>query len=253
MGFPLVYKSDKRYVRNKNIIEFDMKSGGYSIAISKGLIEDKKTRLKLKHADKKEKQIILGLYAKEHKEFTKSLHKGFQEYIKLFIEENDIETKSIITINKDSVLFFGRQPRNVSFDKVLFTKRGSFTSYLKLGRIEFLLNGKTGEKLIKGIAIDDYTETLLEEVFTVMKMAEFGGKKSVIDYLIELRQAYVNLDLTDNYYKELSPLGRGYLLKEGYKFNNVYINEMDDEMDISDIDIAYNYKNFIIPLCDIFV
>lgn len=252
MLFPLIYSSDVRYLRNKIIHEYDIASGGYNVALSEKLIDDEDILEELSLASKKEKQIILGNYAKENTEFTKKLHEGFQKYIGAFITLNDIEEGNVIAIKKDSITFHSSTVKRTKFKTVKFTNRGTFSSYLKIGKLEFYYNGKTGATLAKGLPIDSYEETLVEEIFTLMKIAEIANsKKRVAKHLAELRHAYVTLDLTNNYYKELSALN-GFKLKESLVNCTTYSDHIDDD-NISNVDIMWNYRNIIIPLCEIFL
>lgn len=255
--YPLNFHSSIRYLRNKRIEEYDMKSGGYSVTLSESLIDDEDILKDLALSDKFQRQIILGLYARDNREYTKSLHKGFQKYIEVFTEYNDIEEDDIISINKDSITFYNHVVSRTSFKKVKFTKRGDFTSYLKLGQLEFYINSKTKETKLKGIALETFEETLIEEVFKLLFLSEVSKREHVQATITEIRQAYVELELTDNYYKELSPR-KQFRLTDRLSTMNVFSDYPFSENDNPDLfveklDITYNYRNIIMPLCDIFM
>ena len=251
--FPLIFKSDIKYLKNKRIKEYDIVSGGYNISKAEGLVEDEDLQLKLDKSDKKKRQILLGLYARDNKNFTKNLHEGFRKYVNAFIVLNEINESNIVAINKDSVLLYNSNINRLKFKNVRFTCRGEYTSYLKLGNLQFFYSSVTKEKLVKGISIDSIKETLLEEVFTVLALAEANPREKVFKYLYDLRQSYVRKELTNTYYKELSS-------NNGYKFDRVVAgmqfyaeNVTEDDVIFDQLDITYNYKNIIIPLCDIFI
>lgn len=250
---PLIYKSDISYVKNKRIYEYDMASGGFSVSLSEGLVKEPETVKELITASKKHRQIILGNYTKRDREFTKNLHQGFQKYINAFIEYNEIDVNNVLTVKKDSILYYGLTPIRTKFKKVNFTLRGEFTSYLRLGQIELFYNGRTKERLVKGISLKSIEETLLDAIFTLLALAENRPQKDVVNFLTDIRQSYINLDLTNNYYRELS-VSNKYKLKDGISTFDLYIDEMESlDLDITDIDIEYNYVNIIVPLCSIFV
>lgn len=253
MLFALNYTSDIRYLRNKVIEEYDIKSGGYSITISENLIEDKKLITRLKASNKSERQILLGLYIREHKEFTKLLHNGFRKYITAFVSLNNMSKNNVLSVKKDSVTFFDSKIVRTKFKQAEFTCRGTFTSYLKIGKLEFYLNSKTKQKVLKGITLNSFSETLIEEVFTIMSLAEFQKKDVIENYITELRQAYVTHQLTDQYYKELSA-NNGYLLKNPLTGFTMYSDfPFDEESFFNEIDISYNYRNILMPLFEVFI
>lgn len=252
--YPLTYKTKLGYVRNKRIQEYDMESGGYSLTISEKLIEDEELLEKLSLSNKQERQVLLGLYAKEDKHFVKALNNAFKKYVNGFIHLNNIEEDHLLFIKKDSITFYNSEISRTSFKKVNFTKRGEFTSFLRLGNLEFYYNGMTNEKLLKGIDIQDHTNTLVEEIFKIIHIAEFSSKKNVENHLKELRQAYVNRELEDSYYRELSVHTRFSLTDnlDGFKVYSDIPLGMDDDF-FEETDITYNYMNILLPLFKTFV
>lgn len=253
--YPLSFKNNIKYMRNKRIFEYDMESAGYSLTISEKLITDEKLLEKLKFANKKERQIILGLYAKDNKDFVKELNDAFRKYISAFIHLNDIKESNILYIKKDSVTFFNTTDiKKTKFKKAKFTKRQEFTSHLCIDKLEFYYNGNTDTCLLKGINLKDYSGTLIEEIFKIMKIAEFASADSISNHLKELRSAYINKELQDSYYRELSNM-HAYRLKDGINGNKVYSNyplEVDDDF-FNAVDINYNYIYILLPLFEIFI
>lgn len=253
--YPLSFKNNIQYVRNKRIFEYDMESAGYSLTISEKLITDEKILFDLKRASKKQKQIILGLYARQNKEFVSALNDAFRKYITAFITLNNIKESNLLFIKKDSVTFFSSPTiTKTKFKKARFTKREEFTSFLVIDKLEFYYNGKTNKRLLKGIKLDDYSGTLVEEIFKLMKLAEFGSKSSIEQRLKEIRSAYINKELQDSYYRELSTMN-GYRLTSDLNNNRVYSTyplELGDGF-FDDININYNYINILLPLFELFI
>lgn len=249
--FPLIYKSDILHLKNKVIYEYDIQSGGYNVSKAEGLLDDE-LQERLDKADKKRKQIILGLHARDDKSFTKKLHAGFQKYVNLFIDENDINKDKVIAINKDSVLFYDCIIKYNKFSNVKLTCRGRFSSYLKLGNLQFFYNGSDRTKLVKGITLEDYSNTLIEEVFTVMALSESTDIRTVRRHLYDVRQKYVNKVLSNSYYMELGSM-QGYKINTSIAGMSFYTSDLEEVEEFFDlVDITYNYKNIIIPLCNIF-
>ena len=246
---PLSYKSEISYIRNKVIEEYDMRRGGYSITLSEGLIEDEGVLNDLAMANKHDKQIILGLYAKNDKEYVKALNNGFRKYVTAFAKYNSLSQDNILSIKKDSLTFFNGKIIRTKFKQVLFTKRGEYTSMLRIGNLEFYINSKTKERLLKGITIDDYKETLIEEIFKVLELAELPDPKKLHFRLSEIRDAYIHKRLTDSYYRELS-VHNAYLLRNSISGFTMYSKTPLQEGDafFDETDITYNYRRVLMPL-----
>lgn len=250
---PLNYKNKSiNYIRKTNILEYDIRNGGYSVTVSDSLIEDEDTLEDLILADRHEKHIILGNYIKDNPEYIKILHNGFRKYTTLFCKTNNISMDDILTIAKDSVTFFSKKASKSFeriFNEVEFTERGLWSSYLSLGQMELFCTDDAYK--FKGISDKMIIEgTLLEEALTLMRMNETLDKKSVSKYMTEIRQAYVNRELDDSYYRELSPLG-------GFHYNSFSLPTMGITSEFAlcepeELDITYNYNKIIIPLCQVF-
>lgn len=249
--FPLNYQNEIKYLRKSKIQEYDIRNGGYSITISENLIDDKDVLEELEVADRHQKHIILGNYAKEHKEYTKALHEGFRKYVTAFVTLNGLDLENVLTINKDSVTLFDipKTIERTKFKKAEFTLRGTWSSYLRLGKLVFYIN--KDEHLIKGTSIEKIEGTLLEEVLTILRMREELTPLDASKYLKELRQAYVNLELEDSYYRELSALG-SYSMKDARLGGDIVRSRYVLDDDPSSLDITYNYNNILVPLCALF-
>lgn len=254
--YGLNYTSDIEYVCNKRIYEYDMKSGGYSITISDDLIDNDEVLERLLTASKKDKQIILGLYSKNNREYVKALNEGFRFYMSEFIKANAINRNKILSIKKDAIFYFGEAPIRLKFNKVEFSRRSVFSSFMRLGKIEFYLNSRSKQKVVKGLPgslpIED---TIVSVIFDIMLLAEFQPKRVVATKIEELRERYVKRELTDSYYRDLSANANynyrydeniGSTVRSNFVFN-------EDSIPNDEIDITYNYLNFIVPLCRLFL
>ena len=253
--YPLSFKSNIKYIRNKRIFEYDIVSAGYSLTISEKLITDEELLTKLFEANKKERQILLGLYAKNNKTFVKELNDAFRKYITAFIYLNNIKDSNILYIKKDSITFFDNlDVTRTKFKQAIFTKREEFTSHLRIDKLEFYYDSSTNKSLVKGIGLKDYTGTLLEEIFRIMKIAEFSPKSVVENNLKTLRLAYVNRELEDSYYRELSSMN-AFQLNNNIAQNRVYSTHalQSDDAFFEDVNINYNYIHILMPLFEIFV
>ena len=226
--YPLVYlNKELLYLRNKKIMEYDIASGGYSCSLNHDLLSDSEKAILLK-LNKKDKQIFLGNKARDEKEFTKLLHLAFREEISNFVNKNTINENNILSIKKDSITLFNSNITYLKNNNVTFIKKMDFTSYLLLGKLEFYYNGKTDEKLVKGLSLINFEGTLVEEIFTILKMKEYKQDRDIYDYIKLLRNNYLKKDLINSYYKELSPLN-AYRLNLDLAGNSIYLDDLPEE------------------------
>ena len=249
----LVYlNEDILYLRNKRIEEYDIVEGGWSVARNEGLLPRKFVRY-LSGLDKKRRHIEIGMYSRDNKEFTKDLFEGFRHYVSMFREENGIDDEKVLSIKKDSITLYDSPISQRKFgDHVEFTLRETATSYLLLGKKEFFLNSKNGKFWFKGFDSEIQIEnTLLEEIKKLMEFGEYKDKKFMFEYLKEIRQSYVERELSHTYYRELNAIN-GYKINDRIAGCNVYLENSCDD-DIDSLDISYNYEEVIVPLIRILV
>lgn len=243
--------TDILMLKNRVIQEYDIIEGGYSVARNNGLLP-KAFLKRIAGLTKKERHIEIGKYSINNKEFTRDLQEGFREYMALFREENAIDDERVLSIKKDSITLFNSPVRNLKFDNVEFSLRETSTSYLLLNKKEFYLNSKTGGFFYKGLESGtEVKDNLVEEIKSIMGFNEYKNKQFVFEYLQELRESYVTLDLAHTYYRELNSIHM-YKLTERLGSNDVYCDFIDDTM-IESIDISFNYENYLQPIIRLLV
>lgn len=249
--FPLIYTNkDLVYLRNKKIEEYDIKEGGFSCCRNHSLLEKEEIEFLLS-LNKHERHVYLGNKSKNDRSFTKKLHEAFQHEVSLFIDANEIESKHILTIKKDSITFFNSKVSVAENNNVIFTKRFNASSFLRINKLEFFYNAGDNSFIYKGTSVEDYEDTLLEEIKKILRKKEFKQDKDIFLQLKEIRSSYLSGELIDKYYRELSP-ANGYRLKTRLGGNTVVLDNVPEGM-FDEIDITYNYLNVILPLIKIFI
>jgi hypothetical protein len=73
----------------------------------------------------------------------------------------------------------------------------------------------------------------------------------MFEYLQEIRQCYVSLDLSHTYYRELNSIHE-YKLKQKIGGGDVYYEYVSDD-DLEQLDIMYNYETFLLPLIRVMI
>lgn len=243
--------TDIVYLRNKKIEEYDIREGGYSVALNEGLFDDDFKEY-LATLNKHERHVAIGKHSIDNKEFTKELHAAFKKYIALFIATNEINPDNILSIKKDSITVYSSDVYKRKSKHVEFIKKGAATSYLLLNKKEFFFNNHDSLAVIKGLSDTVLSEgTIVGFIFDLLKKAEYINKDKLYEMLYELRQAYVTLELTASYYRELNSVN-AYKVKERLGEFEVYLEQVSDDR-VSMLDIRYNYVAYILPLLKIFI
>jgi hypothetical protein len=248
----LVYlNEDILVLKNKSIQEYDIIEGGWSISKNNGLLPEKFVK-QISGMTKKQRHIEIGKYARDNKEFVKQLNDGFIEHMRLFREHNEIDEDRILSVKKDSITMYDQKPTVLEFDNVVFTLRETASSYMLLRKKEFFLHAKTDRFWFKGLDHDvEAKDNLIEEIKILMKFYEYKDKQFIFDYLQELRHCYVSLELAHDYYRELNAIYQ-YKLKLRLASNDVYFEYIQDDQ-LEELDISYNYENFLQPLIQLLV
>jgi hypothetical protein len=244
----LVYTNpDIVHLRNRNIVEYDIASGGYSVSSAEGLLPaDLKSRID--GMNKKQRQIALGMYTLDNPSFTKELHEAFKKYVAEFREANEIDEDNVISIKKDSLIFYDSPIRHDKFGEgnVHFTRRGKYSSYAYIDGKQYFFDGLSKKLDVKGLTEGFGKDDLVEEIGTVLGFDEHKTKDFIFGYMKELREAYLDRELAFGYYREMSAMA-GYKIRDEGSSWDIYLEEVTEET-FQRIDIQYNYEKVLVPL-----
>lgn len=239
---------DIEYVISNEIIEYDIQSAGFNIIKKFKLIDEHKIKY-LESLPKKQRQIQIGLYQREDKTLIRRLNEGFVEVRKWFFENNDIKDEDILSVKKDAIITFKRC-FETEFDNITFAEKNIYTSYYYLNKYEFYYNKDTVD--VKGISdevLELHREYMLDFLYNFFRMNEISSRKKVIDLIKDFSYYYKNRELNVGYYRELN-------MQSLYKINERLFGQMlgiKDIGDVNEIDIQYNYMNYVVPLISILV
>ena len=117
---------------NGEIIEYDIKAAGMSLAKEFGYI-DKKILDYLDTLDKKTRNIKLGLLKKKDEQLSKKENDALIEARRLFIVTNKLSVEDIVAIKKDAI-FVSRRCNNRKFGNIEFIPKNKYTSYMELNK-----------------------------------------------------------------------------------------------------------------------
>lgn len=237
---------DIDYLISREIIEYDIQSAGFNLVKKYNLLDKSKIDY-LESLSKDQRHVMLGIYQKNDKDFANALNEKFVDIRRLFFETNDIKPDDVLGIKKDAIITL-RRCYNTEFDNVIFAEKHLYTSYFYMNKIEFYL---ASDRLdVKGISderLELHKEYMLDFLQRIFKMLEISQKKQVISNLKEFSYYYKEKLLHPGYYRELNKdsLYRMKLIVAGD------ILGLEAFTKIEDVDISYNYMNYVVPLINI--
>ncbi len=235
---------DILYLKNRNIVEYDMKSAGFSIVKNKRLVHDEMLD-RLSRLTNKQRNILIGKLQAGNRHFTKTLIGSFAEIRCEFGRLNELYNENILAVKKDAIFTIDVDAKNLLvFDAYQFDNKNNYTSYLYANRCEFFYSADRDVLDVKGIS--DVTrekqhDYLLNDIKNLLAKAEILNPEARYKMLKRYREQYLNRELPYQTYRCLSS---GY-----YKLTTTECMLEECPLDnIDDIDITDNYRDFILPL-----
>lgn len=237
---------DIDYLISREIIEYDIKSAGFNLVKKYGLLDEKKIQ-HLESLNREQRHIAIGLYQRNDNEFKEALNEKFVEIRRLFFQSNNLSSDDILSIKKDAIVTL-RVCDNLEFDNILFVPKNTYTSYFYMNKFEFYLGDDILD--IKGISDEKlklHEDYMVDFLKKILKMLEISSRRQTIMNLKEFINYYKNKQLHYGYYRELN---RDSLFKLNKSFLHDLVG-MTDFTKIEDIDISYNYMNYLVPIMNI--
>lgn len=183
-------------------------------------------------------------------ELKKVFKEKFIEIRKWFFEQNDIKDEEVLSIKKDAI-FTLKRCLNTEYDNINFIEKNIYTSYYRINKNEFYYN--KNNIAVKGISDEllvHHNNYMLDFLSIFFKMNEISKRKKIIELMKEFSYYYKNRNLEIGYYRELNKDCLFRLKNELYNENVLVDNYFGD---INNLEIYYNYTNYIIPLISILI
>ena len=241
---------------NQTIIEYDLKSANISLCREYNFLE-KDVIDKIEKMEKSERVKTIGKMMRKDKKFTESLKMAFIDIRRRFFEANGIQDADILAIKKDAIFCL----RRVDFDRFgfcYFDSKNTYTSFLRLDRLEFYYNslgryyGDKAKIDVKGINDENllkHDDFMLNFFRTLFKNLETTDKFSQIRYLKRFIDKYKNRDLEVGYYREFNQDSIFRLVDRAETYDNdVFIPSNDEQFQL---DIDYNFFNILLKIVKI--
>jgi len=236
----------------KSVIrEYDMKEAGFNLIKEYELLKPSKIKYLEENFTKQERTIEIGKLQIDNSIFTRNLMNAFKEARVEFCNQNELENADILSIKKDAIFVIKKQCKNLKVgNNIEFSMKNRYSSYCYLNKIEFYYSVWNNNFDIKGAVDNDHP--LLAHICSIIKLNEKANNKELIfKNLQKLRLDYLERKLPIEFYREINP-NNSYRLSDRYTKYVLYLDDANDEL-LQNIDISYNYINFIVPLISILI
>lgn len=209
----LWFNDDIQYVFHDNIVEYDMVAASVSLSERFNLL-DKETIELLKLLPKEKRTRKVGMIQRDNKEFSNQLILCELETRRKFIESNNLDEKSILSLHSDAVIFSSKKKIITNIDGIEFKHKHSWSSYIKYKGIEmFYADGVITYKNISEELLKQHTLGINKYLCTVFDKIE-NYDYSILKYLSKFQKQYLQDKLPEYFYVPFGRMGK-------YKMDNL--------------------------------
>lgn len=242
------------YIKNVSIVEYDIKSAGFSVIKEKKLLPEK-VITKLEGMKKEDRNIAIGKYQKNIPTLSKEIVDTLSEVRQAFVQYNDIKPEEILSIKKDAIFLINKKPKYLKFgENFIFRPKDSFTSYIYLNDLEVFYSSIDKKLVVKnfksmrnavveyGESADDFDpnkEPLFLDIKRFLALSEKSNKDVLFEALKNYRSLYLNRELPKETYRDVET--------SWYFYRGKQFKYCTEEM-FNEIDISSNYINYLRPL-----
>ena len=237
-------------ITNSEIIEYDIKSAGLSLAKEYGYIDEDIIQ-KLEAMDKATRNIRMGLMKKKYEQLSKNENQALVEARKLFIKSNNLDVENIISIKKDAV-FVSQRCNFRKFGNIEFVPKNKYTSYIELNKLEFYYSPNCLDvKGIDDVVLQKHNNYMIKFFKEYLFLLESGNESKLKEYITNFVYRYKSRLLDIGYYREFNATS-SYRLNDVIE-NKYYVIDTMDSASFSNVDISYNYFKYLVPLCTLLI
>jgi len=236
------------YLKNVEIVEWDIRSAGFSVLKYKGAIPpfliDEWEKL-----DKHTRSVREGNLQRANPNIASLIINTLADVRSCFVNLNGIKDYEILSIKKDAMFLINKR---ISHNKIFndyfeFRKKGVYSSYVLLGEKEIYYSSSTNSMDIKGIseASREKCGAIIKDLVYLIRSGEKLNREQLFPILKAYRKKYLNRELPLDCYRELNNGGK-------FRIGKYTLEEIDESMR-DDIDISGNFMNYINPIINILV
>lgn len=214
------YKPQLPYIINQFITEYDISKANINILLYKEIIT-KELYDELYNAEKKYREIIVGLMERNNPAISDIKAKGIMEFRKIFCESNELEDQDILTIKNDAIYVIGKFPSYTNFHNIVFVKKHTYTLFMLLDKLEvyYLYDPISGCEVIDVKGINDNTlllhrEYMITFLCDVFYKLQNGAPQDAANTCSDFLEKYLRLELDVGFYREFNS-------RSQYRFDSV--------------------------------
>lgn len=234
---------DIEYLKNVNIVEYDIKSAGFTTLKYKKLLPSDEIE-KISKMSNKDRNVYIGRRIKKFPNIGEELITTLEDVRRDFVILNDIMEDEILSIKRDAIFLIKKDPEHtLIWDTFEFRPKTKYSSYCYINNKEFYYSSYDNLLDIKGVGDENFNKQkdyLVEDIKKILEMSEKLMPDRMFTYLQRYRSKYLNRQLDKETYRQLDT-GK-FVIGNGYALDSV-----SDEM-LDSIDITHNYITYLIPL-----
>ena len=207
------FNDNIQYMFHQNIVEYDMNAASVSISERFHLLDDD-TIQQLKLLPKEKRTRKIGLIQRDDKEFSQQLLSGILETRRKFIETNNLNERSILSLHSDAILFSSKKKIITDIDGIGFGHRNTWSGYIRYKNMEmFYSDGYITYKGVPKDMIQQHTLGINRYLCNVFDKIE-NYDTSILSYISKFQKQYLQDKLPEYFY---IPFGRN----GTYKMDNL--------------------------------
>lgn len=244
-----LFLTDDSIIINRIIREYDMSKANINILLYKGLITQDQFD-KYYNIPKINREISIGNLQRDNPKINQGLKEGFVEARKMLFESNNLNESNVVAVKKDAVFTLDKYLENNKFQNLVFLNKNTYSSFLKVNKLELYYSKFTDSIDIKGmgeLSIIKHKSFMIDFLCYLFNILETTSLNNVIVILKEFLQSYRNGELELGYYREFNNRSE-FCTRYKIGGQNMYIQDIgiqDSEVSssyvLTKLDISYNY------------
>lgn len=238
-----LYIKNIDYVKNVNIVEYDMSQAGFSIITKYRLLPDTTISMLNDISDKKHRNIRIGLYMRQRPGLGASINDYIKQERIAFAEANELADNDIFAIRKDAIFLVNRTPAITSMDEfIVFKPKSRYSSFIKINNYEFYYNNRDDTLDIKNMRNESrplHENHWFAFIKTLLRISENANQYNVYLKLKQFRHTYLSYELDADFYREFNDESK-YRMITGLTDYTVLLDNVGLSYIRDMIDIKYN-------------
>lgn len=244
-----LFLTDDSIIINRIIREYDMSKANINILLYKGLITQDQFD-KYYNMPKLNREISIGNLQRDNPKINQGLKEGFVEARKMLFESNNLNESNVVAVKKDAVFTLDKYLENNKFQNLVFLNKNTYSSFLKVNKLELYYSKFTDSIDIKGmgeLSVIKHKSFMVDFLCYLFNILETTSLNNVIVILKEFLQSYRNGELELGYYREFNNRSE-FCTRYKIGGQNMYIQDigmLDSEVSssyvLTKLDISYNY------------